>query len=80
MAEHGLETVHWNLLKDEPPFNAKFDFVFFVEVIEHLPNTRLHRTETCPEGYAIWRSHHLHHAQSLPPPERSIYGAWAAHF
>jgi SAM-dependent methyltransferase len=37
MAGQGLETVQWNLCKAEPPFTAKFDFVFFVEVIEHLP-------------------------------------------
>ncbi len=37
MAEHGVETAHWNLLKSEPPFSARFDFVFFSEVIEHLP-------------------------------------------
>jgi 2-polyprenyl-3-methyl-5-hydroxy-6-metoxy-1,4-benzoquinol methylase len=32
-----VETVQWNLCKSEPPFIAKFDFVFFSEVIEHLP-------------------------------------------
>jgi SAM-dependent methyltransferase len=37
IAGHGVETVHWNLIKSEPPFIAKFDFVFFSEVIEHLP-------------------------------------------
>jgi SAM-dependent methyltransferase len=37
MAGHGLETFHWNLCKSDPPFTAKFDFVFFSEVIEHLP-------------------------------------------
>jgi SAM-dependent methyltransferase len=37
MAEHGVEMNHWNLCKEEPPFTAKFDFVFFSEVIEHLP-------------------------------------------
>jgi len=37
MAGHGVETIHWNLCKAEPPFIAKFDFVFFSEVIEHLP-------------------------------------------
>ncbi len=37
MAEHGVEMNHWNVCKDEPPFAAKFDFVFFSEVIEHLP-------------------------------------------
>jgi len=37
MAKNGVEMVHWNLLKSEAPFAAKFDFVFFSEVIEHLP-------------------------------------------
>jgi 2-polyprenyl-3-methyl-5-hydroxy-6-metoxy-1,4-benzoquinol methylase len=37
MAKHGLETTHWNVCKAEAPFAKKFDFVFFVEVIEHLP-------------------------------------------
>jgi SAM-dependent methyltransferase len=37
IARQGVETIHWNLCKSEPPFTAKFDFVFFSEVIEHLP-------------------------------------------
>jgi SAM-dependent methyltransferase len=37
MAEHGVQTIHWNLCKSELPSDAKFDFVFFSEVIEHLP-------------------------------------------
>jgi len=37
MAAHGVETHQWNLLRAEPPLLAKFDFVFFSEVIEHLP-------------------------------------------
>lgn len=37
LASLGIETAHWNLCKSEPPFEAKFDFVFFSEVIEHLP-------------------------------------------
>jgi 2-polyprenyl-3-methyl-5-hydroxy-6-metoxy-1,4-benzoquinol methylase len=37
MARHGLETIQWNLCKTDPPFTTKFDFVFFSEVIEHLP-------------------------------------------
>src|SRR5271154_749220 len=37
MAGHGVETIQWNLCKSELPSNAKFDFVFFSEVIEHLP-------------------------------------------
>lgn len=37
MASHGLSTFHWNLCESDPPFRARFDFVFFSEVIEHLP-------------------------------------------
>jgi 2-polyprenyl-3-methyl-5-hydroxy-6-metoxy-1,4-benzoquinol methylase len=37
MAKQGVETFHWNLCKSDPPFDAKFDFIFFSEVIEHLP-------------------------------------------
>ena len=37
MAKHGLEAIHWNLFKTDAPFCNKLDFVFFVEVIEHLP-------------------------------------------
>ena len=37
MANHGVQTMHWNLCKSEMPSGAKFDFVFFSEVIEHLP-------------------------------------------
>jgi 2-polyprenyl-3-methyl-5-hydroxy-6-metoxy-1,4-benzoquinol methylase len=34
---HGVETGHWNLCTSEPPFSSVFDFVFLLEVIEHLP-------------------------------------------
>ncbi|HKO18253.1 MAG TPA: class I SAM-dependent methyltransferase [Acidobacteriaceae bacterium] len=38
IASHGVETVHWNLCKTAPPpSEAEYDFVFFSEVIEHLP-------------------------------------------
>jgi SAM-dependent methyltransferase len=37
MAKHGVEMNHWNLCKEDPPFDDKFDFIFFSEVIEHLP-------------------------------------------
>jgi 2-polyprenyl-3-methyl-5-hydroxy-6-metoxy-1,4-benzoquinol methylase len=37
MASHGVQTIHWNLCKSEFPSDAKFDFIFFSEVIEHLP-------------------------------------------
>lgn len=37
IASHGVETLNWNLCKSDPPFSSKFDFVFFSEVIEHLP-------------------------------------------
>jgi SAM-dependent methyltransferase len=37
MAKEGIETFHWNLCKSDAPFARKFDFIFFSEVIEHLP-------------------------------------------
>jgi SAM-dependent methyltransferase len=37
MTENGVDTIEWNICKSELPSNAKFDFVFFSEVIEHLP-------------------------------------------
>ena len=37
MASLGLQTIHWNLCTTDPPFAERFDFVFFSEVIEHLP-------------------------------------------
>lgn len=33
----GVETVAWNLCDETIPELARFDFVFFLEVIEHLP-------------------------------------------
>lgn len=37
MAKHGIDTKYWNLCQGDAPFNARFDFIFFSEVIEHLP-------------------------------------------
>jgi 2-polyprenyl-3-methyl-5-hydroxy-6-metoxy-1,4-benzoquinol methylase len=37
VAKLGVHTVRWNLCSDEQPFSNEFDFVFFSEVIEHLP-------------------------------------------
>jgi SAM-dependent methyltransferase len=37
MAEQGVETIYWNLCKSDLPSDSKFDFIFFSEVIEHLP-------------------------------------------
>lgn len=33
----GVQTAQWNLCTDEQIFDAEFDFIFFSEVIEHLP-------------------------------------------
>lgn len=33
----GIQASSWNLCADEQLFKAKFDFIFFSEVIEHLP-------------------------------------------
>ncbi len=37
MAGLDVKTIHWNLCRSDPPFTDKFDFIFFSEVIEHLP-------------------------------------------
>jgi 2-polyprenyl-3-methyl-5-hydroxy-6-metoxy-1,4-benzoquinol methylase len=37
MAEHGVKTIFWNLCKTDAPSSIKYDFAFFIEVIEHLP-------------------------------------------
>ena len=33
----GVSTVGWNLCSEDQPFAGRFDFIFFSEVIEHLP-------------------------------------------
>jgi SAM-dependent methyltransferase len=37
MRSHGIEAIHWNLLKCEQPVLDQFETIFFSEVIEHLP-------------------------------------------
>jgi len=37
LESHGVETVQWNLCQPAQPFVARFDVIFFSEVIEHLP-------------------------------------------
>ena len=37
LGEQGVRTASWNLCTDEQPFEGEFDFIFFSEVIEHLP-------------------------------------------
>ena len=37
LESHGVETVQWNLCQPEQPLVARFDVIFFSEVIEHLP-------------------------------------------
>lgn len=37
LAQHGVQTIPWNVCKSDLPSDARFDFVFFSEVIEHLP-------------------------------------------
>jgi SAM-dependent methyltransferase len=37
LESHGVETVQWNLCQPEQPLVARFDLIFFSEVIEHLP-------------------------------------------
>jgi len=38
LRSHGVQTVQWDLCKAEQPFTEQFDFIFFSEVIEHLPS------------------------------------------
>jgi SAM-dependent methyltransferase len=70
MARHGVETIHWNLCTSEPPFSAQFDFVFFAEVIEHLPIPgyivleRL-RKVLRPGGVIICTTPNLHRLRNL---------------
>jgi len=37
LGSYGVETIAWNVCTSEPPLEARFDCVFFSEVIEHLP-------------------------------------------
>ncbi len=37
LESQGVETVQWNLCKTGQPLVARFDIIFFSEVIEHLP-------------------------------------------
>lgn len=37
VAQHGVATFEWNICRSGPPAGAAFDFIFFSEVIEHLP-------------------------------------------
>lgn len=37
LRSQGVEAVQWDLCKVEQPFTESFDFIFFSEVIEHLP-------------------------------------------
>ena len=37
LESQGVATTTWNLCRDPAPFHARFDVIFFSEVIEHLP-------------------------------------------
>jgi len=37
LRSQGVETTQWNLCGEATPFADRFDFIFFSEVIEHLP-------------------------------------------
>jgi 2-polyprenyl-3-methyl-5-hydroxy-6-metoxy-1,4-benzoquinol methylase len=37
LAGFGVDTISWNICTSDPPLDAKFDCIFFSEVIEHLP-------------------------------------------
>ncbi len=34
---HGIDAFRWDLARDDPPTEKRFDAIFFSEVIEHLP-------------------------------------------
>ncbi len=37
LSESGVETRNWNLCNEPSPYENRFDYIFFSEVIEHLP-------------------------------------------
>ena len=56
--EQGVQTVRWDLGREEPPFSEPFDAIIFSEVIEHLPCAgylALERLRRClrPGGFLI---------------------------
>lgn len=70
LAELGVETIDWNLCNSEPPFTGRFDFVFFSEVIEHMPipgHIVLERLRKVlrPGGAIICTTPNLHRLRNL---------------
>ena len=70
MEDCGVETVCWNLCKYQPPFESKFDAVFFSEVIEHLPipgHIVLERLKTAlrPGGFIICTTPNLYRLRNV---------------
>ena len=45
--EQGVETIRWDLSREEPPFSESFDAIIFSEVIEHLPCAGYIALERC---------------------------------
>jgi hypothetical protein len=37
LQSQGVQEVQWNLCEPKQPFTEQFDFIFFSEIIEHLP-------------------------------------------
>lgn len=72
MASHGVQKNHWNLCKAHPPaiFVGRFDFVFFSEMIEHLPIPRYIALEQLrkvlkPAGIIICTTPNLHRLRNV---------------
>jgi SAM-dependent methyltransferase len=66
----GLSAQQWNLCSHEQPFEAEFDFIFFSEVIEHLPvpgHLVLERLKTAlkPGGKIICSTPNLYRLRNI---------------
>ena len=71
VASHGVRPFQWDLCSaGEPPFDSKFDFVFFSEVIEHIPipgHIVLERIRKVlrPDGFIICTTPNLYRLRNV---------------
>jgi SAM-dependent methyltransferase len=68
--EQGVETIRWDLSREEPPFSESFDAIIFSEVIEHLPCAgyiALERLRHClrPGGFLICTTPNFYRLRNL---------------